>query len=82
MGLSSGPTLANAFLCHYEKLWLDDCPPEFKTVVYRRHVDDISVLFKSKDHLLSSTRYMKTRHKKLKFAFDFGINNSLSFFRC
>ena len=46
------PSLANAFLCNYEKLWLDSCPPEFKHVVYRRYVDDIFVLFKSKDDLL------------------------------
>ena len=38
-----GPTLANAFLFHYEKIWLDRCPPEFKPVVYRRYVDDIFV---------------------------------------
>ena len=38
MGWPLGPTLANAFLCHYEKLWLDRCPPKFKPVVYRRYV--------------------------------------------
>ena len=21
-----GPTLANAFMCHYEKVWLEECP--------------------------------------------------------
>ena len=26
MGSPLGPTLANAFLCHYERLWLDSCP--------------------------------------------------------
>ena len=25
-----GSTLGNAFLCHYEKDWLDSCPAEFK----------------------------------------------------
>ena len=74
-----GPTLANAFLCHYEKLWLDICPPEFKFVVYGRYVDDIFVLFKSKDHLLLFAKYMSTRHKNLKFTFDFEQNNSFSF---
>ena len=44
MGLPLGPTLANAFLCHYEKLWLDNCPSDFKPLVYRRYVDDIFVL--------------------------------------
>ena len=52
MGSPSEPSLANTFLCHYEKLWLDNCRPEFKSVIYRRYVDDIFVLFKSKDDLL------------------------------
>ena len=34
MGSPLGPTLANAFLCHYEKIWLNECP-QFKPVVYR-----------------------------------------------
>ena len=78
-GSPLGPTLANAFLCHYEKLWLDSCPPEFKPVVYRRYVDDIFALFKSKDYLLLFAKYMNTRHKNLKFTFDFEQNNSFSF---
>ena len=65
MGSPLRPTLANAFLCHFERLWLDSCPPEFKPVVYRRYVDDIFVLFKSKDHLLLFTKDMPTRHKNL-----------------
>ena len=78
-GLPLGPTLANAFLCHYEKLWLDSCPPEFKPVVYRRYVDDIFVLSKYKDHLLLFAKYMKTRHKNLKFTFEFQQNIRFSF---
>ena len=35
-----GPTLANVFLCHYEKIWLNECPSLFKPIVYRRYVDD------------------------------------------
>ena len=79
MGSTLAPILGNAFLCHYEKLWLDNCPPDFKPVVHRRYVGDIFVLFKSKDHLLSLARYMNTRYKNLKFSFDFEQNNSLSF---
>ena len=51
MGSPLGPTLANAFLCHYEKEWLGNCPSHFKPIVYRRYVDDIFVLFSSKEHL-------------------------------
>ena len=34
MGSPLGPTLANAFLCHHEKTWLDECPSEFKPIKY------------------------------------------------
>ena len=40
-----GHSLANAFLAHYEQIWLNDCPDEFNPVYYKRYVDDIFVLF-------------------------------------
>ena len=33
MGSPLGPTLANTFLCHYKKEWLDNCPSHFKCIV-------------------------------------------------
>ena len=48
MGSPLAPILANAFLCYYEKIWLNKCPSLFKPVVYRSYVDDIFILFKSK----------------------------------
>ena len=39
MGSPLGPSLANAFPCHYEKEWLDSCPIEFKLKLYKRYVD-------------------------------------------
>ena len=50
-GSSLGPTLANAFLVHFERNWLQNCPPDIKTYYYRRYVDDIFVLFTSPQHL-------------------------------
>ena len=47
MGSPLGPTLANAFLCHFEKQWLSDSPQDFCRNIYRRYVDDIFVTFKS-----------------------------------
>ena len=32
MGLPLGPTFANIFMCHYEKIWLASCPPQFAPV--------------------------------------------------
>ena len=33
MGSTLGPSLANAFLAHYEQIWLNDSPDEFKVCV-------------------------------------------------
>ena len=41
MGSRFGLTLVKAFLCSYKKIWLNDCPPQFKSVIYRCHVDEI-----------------------------------------
>ena len=44
MGSPLNPSLANAFLPHYQKIWLNDSPDEFKSVYCKRYVDDIFVL--------------------------------------
>ena len=69
MGSPLGPTLANAFLCHYEKEWLDNYPPHFKPIGYRRYVDDVFVLFSSKEHLQPLVDYMNKQHRCIKFTF-------------
>ena len=51
IGSPLDPTLANASLCCYEKEWLDNCPIHFKLMICKRYVDDIFVLFSSKEHL-------------------------------
>ena len=79
MGSPLGPTLANAFLCHYEKEWLDNCPSHFKPIVYRRYVDDIFVLFSSKEHLKPFVNYMNEQHRCIKFTSETDQNNSFSF---
>ena len=45
MGLPLGPTFANIFMCHYEKLWLASCPPEFAPMFYRPSVHLFTVDF-------------------------------------
>ena len=74
MGSPLGPTQANAFLCHYEKIWLNECPSQFKTVV-----DDIFVLFKSKEHLKIFVNYMNSKHRNIKFTFETEDSNNFSF---
>ena len=82
MGLHLGPKLANAFLRHYGKIWLNECPSEFKPVVYRRYVDNIFVLFKSKGHLKIFVNYMNSKHKNIKFTFETEDSNNFFVFRC
>ena len=79
MGSPLGLTLANAFLCYYEKEWLDNCPIQFKPVIYKRYVDDIFVLFSSKEQLQLFVNYMNKQHKFLKFTSEAENGNSFSF---
>ena len=67
MGSPLGPSLANPFLAHYKHIWLYDCSDEFKSVYYKRYVDDTFVLFRSPHHLEKSNEYLNTKHANIKF---------------
>ena len=75
---SVGLTLANTFLCHYEKTSLKECSSQFKEVLYRRYVDNIFVLFKSKEHLKPFVNYINAKHKHIKFTFETEDSNFFS----
>ena len=79
MGSPLEPTLANAFFCHYGKIWLNECPSHFKPVVYRRYVNDIFVRFKYEEHLKLFVNYMNSKHKHIKFDFETEDSNNFSF---
>ena len=66
MGSPLGPTLANIFLCFHEQIWLDNCPVEFKPVIYRRFVDDTFLLFRSKEHIEKFCLYLNCQHPNIK----------------
>ena len=63
IGSPLGPTLANAFLRHYGKEWLDSCSIEFKPKLSKRFVDDIFVMFPSGDHSKKFVDYINTKHQ-------------------
>ena len=79
MGSPLGPTLANIFLCFHEQIWLDNCPVEFKPVIYRRFVDDTFLLFRSKEHIEKFRLYLNCQHPNIKFTSEIEENNSISF---
>ena len=77
MGSPLGPTLANIFLCCHEQMWLDNCPVEFKPVIYRRFVDDTFLLFRSKEHIEKFCLYLNCQHPNIKFTSQIEENNSI-----
>ena len=62
IGSPLDPTLPNAFLCHYEKEWLDSCPIDFKLKLYERYVDVISVMFQFRDYVKKFVDYLNAKH--------------------
>ena len=70
-------SLANTFLWHYEKNWLNECPSQFHPVVYRRYIDNIFVLFKSKEYLKLFVNYMNSKHN-ITFTFETEDSNNFS----
>ena len=79
MGSPLGPTFANIFLCFYEQIWLENCPVEFKPVVYRRFVDDTFLLFRSYEHIEKFRTYLNCQHPNIKFTFEIEEHNCMSF---
>ena len=67
MGSSLGPSLADAFFCHHETKWLNDCPEKFKLVFYKRYVDDTFDLFKNQKHVKPFVDYLNSKHKNINF---------------
>ena len=79
MGSPLGPILANAFLYHFEKQWLSECPPDIFPKVFKRYVDDIFVMFLWQLHLKDLANYINTTHPNIKFTSEFEENYSFSF---
>ena len=79
MGSLLRPTLAYVFLCYHEKMWLQNCPSEFKPVIYRRYVDDTFLLFRSKHHIEKFRNYLNRQDKNIKFTSATENENSISF---
>ena len=79
MGSALGPTLANFFPCFHEQIWLDNCPVEFKPVIYRRFVDDTFLLSGSEKYIKKFRLYLNYQHPNTKFTSEIEENNSISF---
>ena len=79
MGSPLGPTLANAFLVHFKKNWLQNCSSDFKPHYYRRYIDDIFVLFTSPKHVEAFRNFLNGRHANMSFTTEREKQNRMSF---
>ena len=79
MGSPLGPTLANAFLCYHESNWLQNCPPDFKPIYYKRYVDDTCIFFRDPSHAPKFLEYLNSQHDNINFTLEIEINSSLPF---
>ena len=79
MGSTLGPTLANAFLVHFEKNWLQSCDSDFKPHYYRWYVDDIFVLFTSPKQFETLRNFLNGRHANISFTIEREKQNRMSF---
>ena len=81
-GSPLGPTLANIFLCHWEVIWLENCPQQFRPLYYRRYVDDTFLLFSSESHVKKFLRYMNSRHVNMTFTFETEVDGNYRSWMC
>ena len=79
MGGCISPTMANVFLCFHESNWLNNCPPEFKPILYKRYVDDCFLLFRQKSHINLFHQYINQQHNRIQFTCEIENSNSLPF---
>jgi len=79
MGGCVSPSLAEIFMSHHERQWLNDCPAEFKPVLYRRYVDDTFLLFKSPQHVPLFLQYVNSKHPAINFTCESELDGKLSF---
>ena len=63
----------------HEKIWLQNCPSEFKPVICRIYVDDTFLLFPSKHHIEKFRNYLNRQHKNIKFTSETENENCISF---
>ena len=79
MGSPLGPTLANVFMSHMEKKWLQSCPVEFKPILYKRYVDDSFLIFKDGSQIDPFLSFLNSQHPNISFTSEKETDGVLSF---
>ena len=64
---------------HFEKNWLQNCPPDFKPHYYWWYVNDIFVFFTSPKHLEAFCNFLNGQHANMSFTTECEKQNRMSF---
>ena len=78
MGSPLAPVLANLFMGHHEKLWLENFHGS-TILFYRQYVDDTFCLFNPDRDATVFLDYINSRHHNIKFTMEKQINYKLPF---
>ena len=78
MGSPLAPVLANLFMGHNEKLWIENFQGTSPSY-YRRYVDDIFSVFSNSLEAKEFFNYINTRHPNIKFTMETGLNKIIPF---
>ena len=78
MGSPLAPVLANFFMGHYEKLWLNNYTGP-KVLYYRRYVDDIICCFRNSNDARLFFEYLNSCHPNIKFTMETEERGQLPF---
>ena len=70
LGSPLGRILANIFLSHHEKNWLNKCPIKFKPSFCTRYVDDTFVLFESSESADTFREYISSKHQNINLTIE------------
>ena len=75
-GSPLAPVLANLFMGHHERIWLQqyDGP---RVYFYRRDVDDIFCLFSNEKDALEFFQYLNGKHHNIRFTMETEVNHKL-----
>ena len=68
MGSPLAPVLANLFIGHHEKRWLENY--NFGIEFYRRYVDDTFDLFNTEQDALSFFSFINIQYPNIKFTME------------
>ena len=79
MGSPLGPSIANMFMSALEDKYLNECRSHFKSILYRRYIDDTFCLFKNSSDPDLFFNHINNYHSNIKFTFEKESGNSLIF---